>query len=298
MPRTPRHHGLPHRARTRVVGQPLEHLRIASSAPAPHRRPAHRIRRRPPSAPSAASASASLRLRRRPLPRPPPHDRRPPPLARPAEAPKLGGRNNLAAFDFPNGSLTLTEAGTKRRASLQSSAAKPHSPPRPRRPRRLLPHPRSLPRSAHARKPHPQARPHRPAHPLRHRQRLLRRNPPRRPALAHRSNPQAHPRRVARLYTATRDTLKPGSTASTPKPQKASPKKSPPSAPRWPSTAASISPARAAAQPIQRIRYADNETNYCSRLPDRRKVLADRSLSRLLGKDWPRTLDELEALKK
>jgi formamidopyrimidine-DNA glycosylase len=50
--------------------------------------------------------------------------------------------------------------------------------------------------------------------------------------------------------------------------------------------------------PIQRIRYADNETNYCASCQTGGKVLADRSLSRLLGSDWPRTLDELEALKK
>jgi formamidopyrimidine-DNA glycosylase len=50
--------------------------------------------------------------------------------------------------------------------------------------------------------------------------------------------------------------------------------------------------------PIQRIRYADNETNYCATCQTGGKVLADRSLSRLLGSDWPRTLDELEALKR
>ena len=47
---------------------------------------------------------------------------------------------------------------------------------------------------------------------------------------------------------------------------------------------------------IQRIRYANNETNYCARCQTDGKVLADRSLSRLLGSDWPRTLEELEAL--
>jgi formamidopyrimidine-DNA glycosylase len=47
---------------------------------------------------------------------------------------------------------------------------------------------------------------------------------------------------------------------------------------------------------IQRIRYANNETNYCARCQTRGKLLADRSLSRLLGSDWPRTLEELEAL--
>lgn len=49
---------------------------------------------------------------------------------------------------------------------------------------------------------------------------------------------------------------------------------------------------------IQRIRYADNETNYCARCQTGGKVLADRSLSRLMRSDWPRTLEELEALKR
>lgn len=49
---------------------------------------------------------------------------------------------------------------------------------------------------------------------------------------------------------------------------------------------------------IQRIRYADNETDYCAQCQTGGKVLADRSLSRLLRDDWPRTLDELEALKR
>jgi formamidopyrimidine-DNA glycosylase len=48
---------------------------------------------------------------------------------------------------------------------------------------------------------------------------------------------------------------------------------------------------------VLRIRYADKETNYCARCQTNGKVLADRSLSRLLGSDWPRTLEELEALK-
>jgi len=47
---------------------------------------------------------------------------------------------------------------------------------------------------------------------------------------------------------------------------------------------------------VQRIRYADNETNYCPRCQTGGQLLADRSLSRLLRKDWPRTIDELERL--
>ena len=47
--------------------------------------------------------------------------------------------------------------------------------------------------------------------------------------------------------------------------------------------------------PIQRIRYAENETNYCADCQTGGKLLADRSLSRLLKKDWPRSVEELEA---
>jgi formamidopyrimidine-DNA glycosylase len=50
-------------------------------------------------------------------------------------------------------------------------------------------------------------------------------------------------------------------------------------------------------EPVQRIRYADNETNYCAKCQTGGKLLADRGLSRLLGKDWPRTLEEMEELK-
>jgi formamidopyrimidine-DNA glycosylase len=48
--------------------------------------------------------------------------------------------------------------------------------------------------------------------------------------------------------------------------------------------------------PVQRIAYADNETNYCARCQTEGRLLADRSLSRLLKDDWPRSLEELEEL--
>jgi formamidopyrimidine-DNA glycosylase len=57
-------------------------------------------------------------------------------------------------------------------------------------------------------------------------------------------------------------------------------------------------PCPVCAAPIQRIRYADRETNYCAMCQTGGKVLADRGLSRLLGSDWPRTLEELEDLKR
>ena len=49
---------------------------------------------------------------------------------------------------------------------------------------------------------------------------------------------------------------------------------------------------------VQRIRYASNETNYCAVCQTGGKLLADRALSRLLRKDWPRTLEELEEMRK
>ena len=45
--------------------------------------------------------------------------------------------------------------------------------------------------------------------------------------------------------------------------------------------------------PVQRIRYAENECNYCAKCQTGGRLLADRSLSRLLGKDWPKSIDEL-----
>ena len=45
---------------------------------------------------------------------------------------------------------------------------------------------------------------------------------------------------------------------------------------------------------VQRIRYAENETNYCPRCQTGGRLLADRALSRLLKSDWPKTIEELE----
>ncbi|MHB8635427.1 MAG: Fpg/Nei family DNA glycosylase [Fimbriimonadaceae bacterium] len=53
-------------------------------------------------------------------------------------------------------------------------------------------------------------------------------------------------------------------------------------------------PCPVCASPIQRIVYAENETNYCARCQNEGRILADRSLSRLLKADWPKTLEEME----
>jgi formamidopyrimidine-DNA glycosylase len=57
-------------------------------------------------------------------------------------------------------------------------------------------------------------------------------------------------------------------------------------------------PCPVCSSPVQRIRYAENEANYCAKCQTDGRLLADRALSRLLRKDWPRTLDELERMKK
>jgi formamidopyrimidine-DNA glycosylase len=53
-------------------------------------------------------------------------------------------------------------------------------------------------------------------------------------------------------------------------------------------------PCPACGMPVQRIRYADNETNYCARCQTGGRLLADRSLSRLLKRDWPKSVDDLD----
>jgi formamidopyrimidine-DNA glycosylase len=57
-------------------------------------------------------------------------------------------------------------------------------------------------------------------------------------------------------------------------------------------------PCPVCASPVQRIRYASNETNYCPTCQTGGRLLADRSLSRLLREDWPRSLEELEELRR
>ena len=53
-------------------------------------------------------------------------------------------------------------------------------------------------------------------------------------------------------------------------------------------------PCRVCGARVQRIRYASNETNYCARCQTGGRLLADRALSRLLGKDWPKSIDDIE----
>jgi formamidopyrimidine-DNA glycosylase len=212
---------------------------------------------------------------------------------------KLGGRNYLAAFDFPNGSLVLTEAGARRRASLHvlrgegslrdvdpggidvfaaslsefQSALTAEN----RTLKRALTDPRILSGIGNA-----------------YSDEILH---------AAQLSPITHTRKLTheewkRLFTATRTTLQRWIDQLQREAQTNFPEKVTAFRKDMAVHGRFGQPCPRCGDPIQRIRYADNETNYCARCQTGGKVLADRSLSRLLGDDWPRTLDELEALKR
>jgi formamidopyrimidine-DNA glycosylase len=212
---------------------------------------------------------------------------------------KLAGRQSLAAFDFPSGSLVLTEAGTKHRASLSViagaedlrsvdpggidiftshlSSFREALTSENRTLKRALTDPRILSgignaysdEILHAAQLSPIAQTH-----------------------------KLSPPEWERLFAATRDTLRLwidrlGAEAEAGFPEKVTAfRKDMAVHGRY------GGPCPRCGEKIQRIRYADNETNYCARCQTGGKILADRSLSRLLGSDWPRTLDELEALRR
>jgi formamidopyrimidine-DNA glycosylase len=212
---------------------------------------------------------------------------------------KLAGRNSLAAFDFPNGSLVLTEAGTKRRASLQvmngEEALRSLDPggievldsdleafigamtAENRTLKRALTDPRILSGIGNA-----------------YSDEILH---------AARLSPIALTSKLSReewqrLYTATRDTLRLWMDRLGAEAGKAFPEKVTAFRAGMAVHGRYRQPCPRCGEPVQRIRYADNETNYCAKCQTGGRVLADRALSRLLGADWPRTLDELEALKR
>jgi formamidopyrimidine-DNA glycosylase len=212
---------------------------------------------------------------------------------------KLGGRDSLAAFDFPNGSLVLTEAGSKRRASLHlfGSKGELHSidpggvevldvdfnrfrqalMAENRTLKRALTDPRILSGIGNA-----------------YSDEILH--------AAQLSPIQLTGKLSAdewqRLFSATRETLHLWIDRLNEEAVRSFPEKVTAFRRDMAVHGRFGEPCPRCGNAIQRIRYADNETNYCPRCQTDGKLLADRSLSRLLGKDWPRTLDELEALRR
>lgn len=217
---------------------------------------------------------------------------------RPAGA-KLSGRNNLAAFDFAHSSLVLTEAGSKRRATLHlfENEKEMHSidpggidifsidldgfraalTAENRILKRALTDPRILSGIGNAYSDE-----------ILHAAQLS-------PILqTHKLTQQEW----ERLFTATRETLQLWIDRLKAEAVNGFPEKVTAFRKEMAVHGRFGQPCPRCGQPVQRIRYADNETNYCAQCQTGGKVLADRGLSRLLGKDWPRTLDELEALKR
>ncbi len=212
---------------------------------------------------------------------------------------KLAGRQSLAAFDFPNGSLVLTEAGAKRRASLhvvkgeeELQAMDPGGidvlgsnlnsfraalTAENRTLKRALTDPRILSGIGNAYSDE-----------ILHAARL---SPI---ALTQKLKPEEW----ERLFAATRGTLTLWTNQLRAEAEAGFPEKVTAFREGMSVHGRYGKPCPACGAKIQRIRYADNETNYCARCQTGGKVLADRSLSRLLRSDWPRTLEELEALKR
>jgi formamidopyrimidine-DNA glycosylase len=212
---------------------------------------------------------------------------------------KLAGRNNLAAFDFPKGALVLTEAGTKRRASLhilsgeeglQSvdpggidilssdlSSFRRALTAENRTLKRALTDPRVVSGIGNA-----------------YSDEILHAAQLSPIALTSKLKPDEWDR----LYDATRNTLQLWIDRLRSEAQSGFPEKVTAFRKDMAVHGRYEEPCPRCGDKILRIRYADNETNYCARCQTGGKVLADRSLSRLLRSDWPRTLDELEALKR
>jgi len=212
---------------------------------------------------------------------------------------KLAGRNTLAAFDFPDGSLILTEAGSKRRASLhvfRSEAALQSVDPggieifssdlqtfqtalsaENRTLKRALTDPRIVSGIGNA-----------------YSDEILHAAQLSPITLTH----KLQPGEWDRLFTATRDTLQLWINRLQQEAGAGFPEKVTAFRKDMAVHGRYGEPCPRCGERIQRIRYADNETNYCARCQTNGQVLADRALSRLLGKDWPRTLEELEALKR
>ena len=212
---------------------------------------------------------------------------------------KLSGRRNLAAFDFPTGSLLITEAGSKHRASLHvvsgEEGLRSVDPggidifasdlasfqaaltAENRTLKRALTDPRILSGIGNA-----------------YSDEILHAAQLSPAALTHKLKPNEW----ETLFAATRQTLvlwidRLRAEAETGFPENVTAFRE-----GMAVHGRYGKPCPRCGEKIQRIRYADNETNYCARCQTSGKLLADRSLSRLLRSDWPRTLEELEALKR
>lgn len=207
---------------------------------------------------------------------------------------KLPGKVALAAFDFENGTLLLTEAGSKHRASLHlvrgEDALKAHDPggldvfaatadqfaAAVRREnhtiKRVLTDPRVFDGIGNAYSDE-----------ILHRARMS-------PFVLSR---KLSDEEIGRLFAATRDVLHEWIERFRAEVGDGFPEKVTAFRPDMAVHGKFKQPCPVCGAPVQRIRYADNETNYCPGCQTGGRILADRSLSRVLRDDWPRHLDDL-----
>jgi formamidopyrimidine-DNA glycosylase len=211
---------------------------------------------------------------------------------------RLAGRHALAAFDFPNGALTMTEAGAKKRASLH--VVRGEDALRAQDPGGLEVFEADLEafRGALLRENHTLKRAltdprlfsgigNAYSDEILHRARLS--------PLAMTEKLGAD--EIGRLHEATRAALADWTERLRRHYGASFPEKVTAFRPDMAVHGRYGQPCPVCGTAVQRIRYAENETNYCPRCQTGGQLLADRSLSRLLRKDWPRTIDELERLR-
>lgn len=215
------------------------------------------------------------------------------------DRPKLGGRNTLATFEFDNGWLWLTEAGTQRRAALHVAAGQAGL--QELNAGGIEPLDATLDEFAAA---------------LRAENHTLKRSltdpsifsgigNAYSDEILHRAqlSPVAitqklAPSEIEHLYEATRATLIEWTDRLRAEAGNNFPEHVSAFRPEMAVHGRFGEPCPRCGAKIQRIRYASNETNYCARCQTGGKLLADRALSRLMHHDWPRTLDELETRRK
>jgi formamidopyrimidine-DNA glycosylase len=213
-------------------------------------------------------------------------------------APKLGGRNVLAAFEFDNGWLWLTEAGTQRRASLHVVAGEAGL--QSLSDGGIEPLEASLAAFSGALRGanHTLKRSLTDPHILSgignaYSDEILHRAQLSPIAMTQKLTAQE----IERLYEATRATLLGWTERLRAEAGEAFPEKVTAFRPGMAVHGRYGKPCPRCGAKVQRIRYASNETNYCASCQTGGRLLADRAFSRLLHDDWPRTLDELETLK-
>jgi formamidopyrimidine-DNA glycosylase len=211
---------------------------------------------------------------------------------------KIARRYGLAAFDFPSGTLLLTEAGTKKRASIYlvrgETALREHDPggleifaaTLDQFREKLTGENHTLKRSL--------TDPHlfsgignAYSDEILHRARLS-------PIRLTRQMTDAE---IKTLYRATREALNEWIEILRRERGKGFPEKVTAFRPGMAVHGKYRKPCPVCGSPVQRIVHAENETNYCAKCQTGGKLLADRSLSRLLKEDWPRSLEELEEMK-